>query len=223
MKTASQAIEFFQAAGFHAFEREWVIGKSIGVAADPSEHHGIQLWRRLVYIASTNDGWVLHNPRTPAEGPLLVGSLEQACHEAIAALNAWDSPEGHLPPDLSSGASVQPMETPPAPSLFAVLSRIERRPGMYLREEESGCSSLNDLEALIRGYGIAAREHQMKDEGLDLYSQFSDYLHQRYGWSMCRGPIMAIKDASSSDSDAWNRFWRLLREFRESRGDGGGY
>ena len=101
LRTPVEAIAFLQAAGFHAFEREWVIGKSIGVAADPSEHSGIQTWRRMVYIAPTDEGWVLHNLRTTGDGPILVGSLGQACIQAIAALEAWDSPVGHLPPNTS--------------------------------------------------------------------------------------------------------------------------
>jgi hypothetical protein len=90
LQTPSEAIDFLRASGFHAFEREWVIGKSIGIAADPSEHGGIQGWRRLVYIARTEQGWVLHNLRTTADGPALVGTLTQATHQAIAALRGWD-------------------------------------------------------------------------------------------------------------------------------------
>ena len=101
MQTASEAIEFLRAAGFHAFERDWVIGKSIGVAADPSEDGGIQGWRRMVYIARTDAGWVLHNLRTTGDRPTLVGSLEQACRQAIGALQGWDSPAAVLPPNTS--------------------------------------------------------------------------------------------------------------------------
>jgi hypothetical protein len=98
LQTPSEAIEFLKAAGFHAFEREWSIGKSIGVAADPSEHGGIQMWGRMVYIAPTDVGWVLHNLRTTADGPTLVGSLEQACQQAIHALQVWAA---DLPPSAS--------------------------------------------------------------------------------------------------------------------------
>ena len=97
LQTPSEAIEFFRASGFHAFEREWAIGKSIGIAADPSEHNGIQVWRCMVYIALTEQGWVLHNLRTTADGPALVGTLTQASHQAIAALRAWDSRGAGLP------------------------------------------------------------------------------------------------------------------------------
>jgi hypothetical protein len=97
LHTTSEAIDFFRASGFHAFEREWAIGKSIGIAADPSEQGGIQVWRRMVYIAPTDHGWVLHNLHTMADGPALVGTLTQASHEAIAALRAWDSRGAGLP------------------------------------------------------------------------------------------------------------------------------
>ena len=101
IQTASEAIRFLQAAGFHVFEREWAIGKSIGIAADPSEDRGIQAWRRMVYIVPTEAGWVLHNLRTTGDHPTLVGSLEQACRHAIRALEAWDSPAAVLPPNTS--------------------------------------------------------------------------------------------------------------------------
>src|SRR5262245_22408059 len=101
MQTPSEAIEYLQAAGFHAFEREWAIGKSIGVAADPSEHGGIRAWRRMVYIAPTDAEWVLHNLRATGDHSTLVGSLEQACRQAIGALQAWDSPAVALPPNTS--------------------------------------------------------------------------------------------------------------------------
>lgn len=90
LHTTSEAIDFFRASGFHAFEREWAIGKSIGIAADPSEHSGIRVWRRMVYIAPTDDGWVVHSLRTMADGPSLVGTLTQASLQAIAELRAWD-------------------------------------------------------------------------------------------------------------------------------------
>lgn len=98
-QTPSEAIDFLRASGFHAFEREWAIGKSIGVAADSSEHGGIQGWRRMVYIAPTEQGWVLHTLRTTAACPTLVGTLTHACHEAIAALRSWDSGGAGLPPN----------------------------------------------------------------------------------------------------------------------------
>lgn len=120
----SEAIRFLKAAGFHAFEREWAIGKSIGVTADPLDHGAIQGWRRMVYIAPTDSGWVLQNLRTTGDRPSLVGSLEQACHQTISALQSWDSPVAVLPP---SGRVIDKV-----PNTVRRIRRANKRSVMHL-------------------------------------------------------------------------------------------
>jgi hypothetical protein len=110
----------------------------------------------------------------------------------------------------------------PAPSLFAILELVEKRPAMYVgfSESERG-DQLRNLEMLIIGYALAVRQYGLRDAGWEAYVSFPDYLEERFGWSMSCGPIAAIRSASPDDRDAWERFWALLREFRARHADAG--
>lgn len=88
LRTRSDAIEFLLAEGFHAFARDWSLGESIGVAAEPFEHQGITAWRRMVYIAPRNDGWEVYDLSKPGQLPAPAASLEHACRAAVVALQA---------------------------------------------------------------------------------------------------------------------------------------
>jgi hypothetical protein len=107
------------------------------------------------------------------------------------------------------------------PSLFAVLELVRQRPSMYV-----GCSDsdpgerLRALEMLIAGYSLASYQHGLIDPGLQAYSAFPAYLEERFGCSMACGPIVAIRQASESDTDAWSLFWDLLADFRASLSGG---
>jgi hypothetical protein len=115
------------------------------------------------------------------------------------------------------------MENKPPPSLLTILALVELKPDMYLDgEEPSHVRRLDNLEMLISGYFLATHQHQLRDEGVELYSHFSEYLNHRFGWSANQGPIKAIRHAATSDAEAWQSFWILLREFRQSRGDAHG-
>jgi hypothetical protein len=53
-------VAFLSARGFHAFERDWVMGETIGVASELSQTaHGITLHSRIVYIARQPNGWIV--------------------------------------------------------------------------------------------------------------------------------------------------------------------
>jgi hypothetical protein len=84
----ADAVAYLTAEGFHAFARDWVLGETIGVAAEPFEAGGIQAWRRIVYIAPTGGGWEVHDLSRQADPPTSAVSLEAACHQAINALRA---------------------------------------------------------------------------------------------------------------------------------------
>ena len=58
------------------------------------------------------------------------------------------------------------------------------------------------------------------DPGVDLWSKFRPYLERRFGWNMSEGPIRTIRRESPSDEAAWETFWRLLWELRDSKGTG---
>ena len=102
------------------------------------------------------------------------------------------------------------------PSLLAFLALVEKRPGMYLGQaDQLPDRRLDALEHLISGYCCAVYAHGLKDPGFEQWADFPNYLEKRFGWSMCQGPIRAIRHASSNDVEAWTRFWQLLHEFAE--------
>jgi hypothetical protein len=86
LETREDAVAFLQAAGFHAFVGDWVMGKTIGVASHAVTSHGIEVWERMVYIAPEQGGWVLHNLRRPGLAPTQAVPLREACQLAIRAL-----------------------------------------------------------------------------------------------------------------------------------------
>jgi hypothetical protein len=87
LATQTEALEFLRGHGFHAFTREWALGSTIGVAADPCEDGGIQGWAHMVYIAAGEGGWVVHDLAQSATLPIPATSLGHACSLAIHALN----------------------------------------------------------------------------------------------------------------------------------------
>lgn len=101
------------------------------------------------------------------------------------------------------------------PSFFAFLKLIERRPGMYVGDVDA--LGLERLDSIISGYSFALKQYGIRDLAWDLYAEFPDYLAAKHDWSMCRGPITAIREASSTDRAAWDRFWTLLWDFVEVR------
>jgi hypothetical protein len=110
------------------------------------------------------------------------------------------------------------MDSRPSPSLFTILGLVQMRPGMYVGGTDSERTlQLDNLEMLITGYSLAVRQHQLRDAGFDLYAGFSSYLEERFGWSMSQGPISAIRHAATSDTEAWENFWRLLWDFRDAK------
>jgi hypothetical protein len=98
--------------------------------------------------------------------------------------------------------------------MLTLLGLIERRPGMYLgKEGEDPDRRLSALELYIAGYAGAVHAHRLRDSGFDQWISFSDHLKTRFEWNLREGPIRAIRGASSSESEAWARFWSLLHEF----------
>jgi hypothetical protein len=107
-------------------------------------------------------------------------------------------------------------------SMYDVLELVRARPSMYVGWDDSQYDRrLAGLEMLIAGYSLAVYHHGLKDSGWEEYASFPSYLQERFGWSMSCGPIVAIRDAAASDREAWDLFWRLLQEFRDSRSQSG--
>jgi len=104
------------------------------------------------------------------------------------------------------------------PTIFDLLENVERRPYMYL-----GGSGPKDLliglELFLSGYEAAISHHSVDDApGKQFMREFGEYLSAKYDWSMSCGPIAAIRDAAANDEDAWKMFWKLVNEYRRSRG-----
>ena len=58
MMDRNAAMEALRFEGFHAFERDWSLGESIGVAALPIPAGDITLYRVILYLYPfANDGW----------------------------------------------------------------------------------------------------------------------------------------------------------------------
>src|SRR5688572_23772981 len=98
-------------------------------------------------------------------------------------------------------------------SMYDVLELVRARPSMYVGGDESQYDRrLAGLEMLIAGYSLAVYHHVLQDAGWEDYASFPEYLGARFGWSMSRGPIVAIRDAAASDKEAWDLFWKTLEE-----------
>jgi hypothetical protein len=97
--------------------------------------------------------------------------------------------------------------------MLTLLALVQKRPGMYLGPAaERPDRRLDALEQLISGFYWAIHSHQVRDRGFDEWASFHDRLADRFGWSMSKGPIQAIRHASSNDDEAWEKLWSLLEE-----------
>ena len=101
------------------------------------------------------------------------------------------------------------------PSVFDLLEEIEKRPNMFLGwgPDERG-KQLESLEAILMGYGHAVARHGIDEPGRNFLQTFGHFLRERYGWSESLGPISEIRVHATSDEDAWQLMWKLIREFR---------
>jgi len=101
--------------------------------------------------------------------------------------------------------------------VFDLLDQIKQRPGMYVGSSDSQRGEqLRNLELLLHGYSMALGCHQIREPVSDFPREFSHYLRGRFGWSTACGPAAAVRDASDTDDEAWEMFWRLVAEFRAS-------
>jgi hypothetical protein len=104
-------------------------------------------------------------------------------------------------------------------SLLNLLPLIQLRPGMYTGAAAGDYSAhLDRLEMLIAGYLQAVVTHDIRDEGVELYLELGPYLESKFGWTMSQSAIRTIRRESASDQAAWEAFWNLLWELRDSRG-----
>lgn len=101
------------------------------------------------------------------------------------------------------------------PSLFDLLERVKRRPGMYIGYDDQELDRRwVALEVMVIGYEYALREHSLNEPGTDFCNRFAAFLRGRFGWSMSCGPFFAIREHVSDDQQAFEEFWKLVAEFR---------
>jgi hypothetical protein len=92
MKTRAEAVAFLRSAGFEASERDWALGETISVAADPepSGPGEIVVYRRVIYIVPRGENWtvmaMIATSLTPREIP--AETLDEACRITVRELSA---------------------------------------------------------------------------------------------------------------------------------------
>jgi hypothetical protein len=104
-------------------------------------------------------------------------------------------------------------------SVFDLLEAIEKRPMLYVGGDGSNRGAmLQRIELLLHGYALAIQQHRLDEPVKDFPREFAEYLRTQYDWSAAAGPVAAICDAAKDDREAWEMFWRLVREFRAKLG-----
>lgn len=70
MHTRDEAVEYLQQRGFYAVKRDWSLGETVLVAADPIEtDSGLLGYRRLVYVFPEDGRWGMWDMMNHLEKP----------------------------------------------------------------------------------------------------------------------------------------------------------
>jgi hypothetical protein len=96
-------------------------------------------------------------------------------------------------------------------SIYDVLDAIRKKPGMYIGEP-----SLQRLHDFLGGYsaGLGRVRFSLKDTAD--FHRFHDWVAQRLGfYESTSGWCNMIRDKSTSEADALQKFFLLLDEFRK--------
>jgi hypothetical protein len=98
-------------------------------------------------------------------------------------------------------------------TFFGLLEAIRQRPGMYI-----GRKSLRDFRAWLDGFQfgrVQAGVEPLPDEAE--FEGFDAFVCNKYRWHDVGGWAAKIAYYHRDDADAFDEFFRLLDEFRESR------
>ncbi len=100
------------------------------------------------------------------------------------------------------------------PTIFDLLDRIQKKPGMYL-----GYPSVNDLFMLLNGYEIARSELgvELTEDEERFYEEFQPWLQQKLGVKSVTSWAKLIMLSCHDEKTGFETFFQLLDEFR--RGD----
>ena len=85
--TKAEAVAYLTSRGLHAFERDWAMGETIGVAAGRTEHGALIVYRHMVYLVRRGEGWVVTQLDSLRGDPQQQVTLESACAQAEAILS----------------------------------------------------------------------------------------------------------------------------------------
>jgi hypothetical protein len=94
-------------------------------------------------------------------------------------------------------------------SIYDILNAIRKKPGIYI-----ATPSINRLDAFIVGYtaGLGRAGVGLRDK--DHFHRFHDWIAQRLGFGgSASGWCNMIRERSTSEADAFDRFYLLLDEF----------
>ena len=101
------------------------------------------------------------------------------------------------------------MAGPPFTDLYGMLQDVRKRPDMWVREK-----SLKELETLTRGYESALVIHRVEEFGTNFFPRFTSFLQVKgFKW-LHLGWALAISRRHRTPERAFDRFFKLLDEFR---------
>ncbi len=100
--------------------------------------------------------------------------------------------------------------------VFKLLYRIEKNPALYF----GGRENVALLRAMLDGYMEAIREMDQSFQGTFALGGFQDFVQSKYNNLFPSHSWDNIIDFySSSDREAWERFYKLLDEFLGDKKD----
>lgn len=84
IETRDQSVDYFVSKGFHAFKRDWVMGKTVGATAGEANHDktGIILRQHLLYLHIHEDEWAISDLIYQVSTPIKCKTLENATFKA---------------------------------------------------------------------------------------------------------------------------------------------
>lgn len=178
-----------------------------------------QRWCECRYgICGSSWGWpriLHHSHETEAAAIRALPTLYQTAMDEMpyqdeSELSAWlkrREPSGNVPKST---------HTPhPFASVYDMLDVVRTRDSMMIRDR-----SLDEIETLVDGYFTCVQMHRVRQnygrfrpfDGQD----FLAWLYERTGWSASSGFAHAINSHVPDPDEAFDRFFELLDEYRES-------
>jgi hypothetical protein len=98
-------------------------------------------------------------------------------------------------------------------SIFAVLKLVQVKPEFYLGTQGRS-AQFEALSSLLKGYEIALEQHDVRERGRNFLTRFGEFVERRY--RLERSPFEVARMVSHSDDEAWELFFELVWEFRET-------